>query len=99
MHYFLLIYFNNKPLHVSRRLVALRQEDQLCLNSNWHSHALFWLAADYTNCYLYTVDPTDEEQQASSKHVVAYYWNKLIENSASCRFMLYGYITMQVNKT
>jgi len=37
MHYFLLIYFNNKPLHVSRRLAADHQEDQLCINSNWYS--------------------------------------------------------------
>jgi hypothetical protein len=47
-----------------------------------------------TNCCLYTVDPPDDEQQACSKHVEAYYWNKLTENSASCWFMLYGYITM-----
>jgi len=37
MHYFLLIYFNNKPLHVSSRLAAHHQEDQLCINSNLHS--------------------------------------------------------------
>jgi hypothetical protein len=28
---------------------------------------------DYTNCCLYTVDPPHDEQQACSKHVVAYY--------------------------
>jgi len=44
MHYFLLMYFNNKPLHVSRSLAARRQEDQLSINSNWYSHALCWLA-------------------------------------------------------
>jgi len=44
MLYFLLIYFNNKPLHVSSRLAA-HQEDQLCINSSWYSHALCWLAA------------------------------------------------------
>jgi len=38
--------------------------------------------------------PPDDEQQACSKHVEAYYWNKLIEKSASYWFMLYGYITM-----
>ena len=44
----------------------------------------------YTSCCLYTVDPPDnDEQQACSKRVVAYYWNKLIANSASCWFMLY----------
>jgi len=43
MHYFLLIYFNNKPLHVSSRLAAHHQEDQLCIKSNWYSHALFGL--------------------------------------------------------
>jgi len=48
---------------------------------------------DCTNCCLYRVDPPDDEQQACSKHVEAYYWNKLIENGASCWFMLYGSIT------
>jgi len=28
---------------------------------------------DCTNCCLYTVDPPDDEQQACSKHVEAYY--------------------------
>jgi hypothetical protein len=46
---------------------------------------------DNTNCCLYTVDPPDDEQQAYSKHVEAYYWYKLIENNASCWFILYGY--------
>jgi len=82
MHYFLLIYFNNKPLHVS---------DKLCINSISYRHALCWLVHDYTNCCLYRVDPPDDEQQAWSKHVEAYYWNKLIENIASCWFILYGY--------
>jgi hypothetical protein len=39
MHYFILIYFNNKPLLVSSRLAAHHQENQLCINSNWYSHA------------------------------------------------------------
>jgi len=82
MHYFLLIYFNNKPLHVSSRLAAHHQEDQLCIDSNWYSHALRRLPAaqqpvntmhDYTNCCLYRVDPPDDEQQVCSKHVEAYY--------------------------
>ena len=34
------IYFNNKPVHVSSMLAAHHQEDQLCINSNWYSHAL-----------------------------------------------------------
>jgi hypothetical protein len=37
MHYFLLIYFSNKPLHVSSRLAAYYQEEQLCVDSNWYS--------------------------------------------------------------
>jgi hypothetical protein len=49
---------------------------------------------NYTNCCLYRFRPPDEEQQVCSKHVEAYYWNKLIENSAICWFILYGYITM-----
>jgi hypothetical protein len=44
---------------------------------------------DYTNCCLYRADPPDDDQQACSKHVEAYYWNKLIENSACCWFVLY----------
>jgi hypothetical protein len=49
---------------------------------------------DYTNCCLYRSDPPFDEQQACSKHVEAYYWNKLIENTASDWFVLYGYVTM-----
>jgi hypothetical protein len=45
MHYFLLIYFNSKPLHDSSRHAAHHEEDQLFINSNWYSHALCWLAA------------------------------------------------------
>jgi len=45
MHYFLLICFNSKPLHVSSRLAALQQEDQLFINSSLYSLALCWLAA------------------------------------------------------
>ena len=37
------------------------------------------------------VDPPDGEQQACSKHVEAYYWNKSKEKSAPCWFLLYGY--------
>ena len=46
MHYFLLIYFNNKPLYVSSRIAAHHQEDQLCINNNWYSYAWCWLAAE-----------------------------------------------------
>jgi hypothetical protein len=45
MLYLLLIYFNNKLLHVSSRLAAHHQEEQLCINSNWYSHGLYSLAA------------------------------------------------------
>jgi len=62
---------------------------------------LCWLAAGrirmeltYTNCCLYRVDPTDDEQQACSKHVETYYWNELRENSAPCWVILYRYITI-----
>jgi hypothetical protein len=47
---------------------------------------------DYKNCCLYWFHPPDDEQQACSKHVEACYWNKLIENSSSCWFMLYTQI-------
>jgi len=59
MHYFLLIYLNNKPVHVSRRLADGQQPVNI-------TH-------DYTNCCLYRVDPPDDEQQACWKHVEAYY--------------------------
>jgi len=52
MHYFLLIYFNGKPLLVSSRLAAHHQEDQLCINSNCYSHALRWLAAGRIGIHL-----------------------------------------------
>ena len=42
-HHFLLIYFSNKPLNVSSRFAVRHQEDQLCIISNWYSHALCWL--------------------------------------------------------
>ena len=44
MHYFLLIYFNSKPLHVSSILAAHHQEDQLCMDSNWCSRATIPIA-------------------------------------------------------
>jgi len=77
MHYFLLIYFNSNPLHVSDRLAAHHQNDQLCINSNWYKHPSWScqqpvnITHDYTNCCLYTVDPPDDELQACSKHVEA----------------------------
>jgi hypothetical protein len=43
MHCLLLIYFNNSPLHVSSRLAAHHQEDQLCINSNWYSQHNAWI--------------------------------------------------------
>jgi len=81
MHYFVLIYFNNKPLHISSRLAAHHQP----VNTTHY----------YTSFCLYRGVPPDDEQQACSKHVEAFYWNKLIEKNASCCFILYGYITMQ----
>ena len=46
----------------------------------------------HTNCCICWIDPPeDEQQQTCSKHVEAYCWNKLIENSESCQFMLYLY--------
>ena len=96
MHYFLTIYFNKKPIHVSSRLAAHHQEDQFCINSSWY----IWyscsqpvkISHDCKNCCLYRVDPPDDEQQACSKRVDAYYWNKLIESSASFWFMLCDYM-------
>jgi hypothetical protein len=41
MHCFLLIYFIIKPLHVSNRLAAYYQEDQLCINSAWLYQLMF----------------------------------------------------------
>ena len=51
MHYFLLIYFNNKPLHVSSRLAAHHEEDQLCINSSCIvMHYVDWLLAGLILC-------------------------------------------------
>ena len=44
---------------------------------------------DYIIFCLYTVDPLDDAQKTCSKHVEAYYCNKLIENSASCKILIY----------
>jgi len=55
MHYFLLIYFNSKPLNISSRLAAHHQGDQLCINSSWYSHALRWLAAGRIGMELITI--------------------------------------------
>jgi len=72
MHYFQLIYFNNKPPHVSSRLAAHHEEDRLCINSSWFSHTLCFpsqpwkqpvnITHDSTSCCLYRVDPPDDEQ-------------------------------------
>ena len=80
------IYFSSKPLHVSSRFAAHHQEDQLCMNSSCYSHVLCWLTAGRIG--------VEQFQQACSKHVEAYYWNKLVENSAFSWFILYAYITL-----
>jgi hypothetical protein len=79
MHYLLLSYFNNKPLHVSSMLATHHQEDQLCI---WDMTCVMLtgccqesvnITLDYTNCCLYRVDHPDDEKQARSKHVETYY--------------------------
>jgi len=66
------------PLHVSSRLAANHEEDQLRI---WYMSCVMlpgcWLQPgnikhDYTNCCLYRVDPPDDEKQACSKYVGAY---------------------------
>jgi len=54
---------------------------------------------DYTSCCLYRVDPPDDEQQACSKQVEAYYLIKLIEISAFFWFSSTGISRRTVNKT
>ena len=83
------------------RLCAHHQVKQLYLCDTCYSvwTTVCWqqpvnITHDYTNCCLYRVVPPDDEQQACSKHVEAYYWNKLIENSGSCWSILYRCITM-----
>jgi len=49
----LLIYFNNKPLHVSSELAAHPQEDQLCISSNWYRLAPGRPAASQHYAWLY----------------------------------------------
>jgi hypothetical protein len=48
----------------------------------------------YNNCRIYRVVPPGDEQQACPKHVEVDFLDKLKVNSASCWFLLYGYITM-----
>jgi hypothetical protein len=42
------------------------------------------------SCRIARVDPPNNEQQACSKQVEAYYGNKLRENIAPCWFILYA---------
>ena len=42
MHYLLAICFNIKPPHVSSRLVAHHQENELCIYSRWYSQHNAW---------------------------------------------------------
>jgi len=44
-----------------------------------------------TSCWQDWDGIPGDEQQTCSKHVEAYYWNRLIENHASCWFIVYGY--------
>jgi len=54
MHYLLLICFISKPLHVSSRLVAHHQEDQLNINSSWcYVDWLLAASASQHNAWLY----------------------------------------------
>jgi hypothetical protein len=117
MQYFLLICFNNKPLHVSSNFAVNYQEDKIVyigivIVMRYAEWLLGWsgwnkkpvpsrscqqpviIMHDISNYSLYRVDHPDDEQQACSKRVEAYYWNNLIENSASCCFMLHRYNTM-----
>jgi hypothetical protein len=45
---------NMKPVHVSSRLAAHHQEDQLCINSSWYSHGFMLIipVAVYTEVIL-----------------------------------------------
>jgi len=65
-----LICFNIKPVHVSNRLAA-DQEDQLSINNNWQQPVN--ITHGCTSCCLCRGDLPDDEQQACSKHVEAYY--------------------------
>jgi len=52
MHYILSIYFNSKLVHVSSRLAARHQGDQLCINSSWCSRALCKLIENSVSCWF-----------------------------------------------
>jgi hypothetical protein len=75
MKFLLSIYFNNKPLHFSSSLTAHHQEDLLCIDSNpaGPCQQPVNITPDYANCCLYRLVPPDDEQQACSKLVEAYY--------------------------
>jgi hypothetical protein len=72
MHYFLLIYFSSKSLHVSSSLAVHHQQVKFRMYSNWYvMRYADWLltgsgSIPYTNCCLYRVAPPDDEQQACS---------------------------------
>jgi hypothetical protein len=95
MHYFLLIYFNNKPLHVSSKFVAHHQEVRLCI----HIQQLVLSCVVFTGCWQ---DP-DIYHLLFIQSWSSWWWaaslletrrgillKLTIEISASCWFILYG---------
>jgi len=67
MHYFPLIYFNNKPSYALRRLAANHQEYQMYINSSQSTQRMTIPTAVYTQLFLLMMS------RASPKRVEAYY--------------------------
>jgi len=67
-------------------------------NDNCHAFMLTGSWQDRNGSCLQPVPP-DYEQYACSKYVEINHISKLKVNNASYLFLLYGYITMQVNKS
>ena len=60
MHFFSINFLHSQPLHVSSRRAAHHQEERLCINSIWYSHALCWLAAGRVGMELHP-DPASSQ--------------------------------------
>jgi hypothetical protein len=94
MHFFLLICFNNHPLHVSNRLTILHQKEVYC-------GTLIVLAASQCRCMINTIHCIyNKLPLMMNSYLFGYveddYWNKLLEKSASWWSLLCKNITMHI---
>jgi hypothetical protein len=62
-----------KPLKIKFNVLSTVHRDISVQHQSTTYQQPVNITHDYINCYLYRVDPPDDEQQACSKHVEAYY--------------------------